>query len=279
MSTAPVPIRFPGFGGVFKAPCDLVDAVPFLQTALSAGLKETKTREIEIKFETTPEVARAYFAMKWHLLKKTDANPSLGWSLQTLNDVVALAQFFQDEEVSEVFTLRVENYLDKHFGKKCNCDAAKHDFWDQLTSFITEDSTFAKMIWETVAKDTLLQYIEAPTRRVNTLFKTDFSELPDYIKRCAPKKEIEPEKDLILKELRDELSDLTKRLEQLYTIPPRARMADPILVEEMILLVKKNIQLRVEKLRRKNTQKPSKEENPQKNVAHLAKMAKNGAFS
>lgn len=249
-----VQVRFSKLKGSIKVPMEIINAILFLHTALFAGMKETQENKIVVEYNTTTECARNYFAMKWHLIGKTDKDPSENWDPQLLDDIIELASFFQDEDFIEIINEAVEKYLESHFSRECKCGAKefmcgkKHpyvisylgsridsdfvitgkiseeeiilkkihsytygihwedpaltvpvevtrvrhckceqqNFWTRLHEFISYDPLFAQWIWETIDRNTLLQHMEVPTKRVNTLFKKEFHELPEYIHRCAP---------------------------------------------------------------------------------------------
>lgn len=324
----PVPVYFPQFSGVIKVPVQIIMGVLFLHTALFAGFKETKNRKIEVNFETNINAARGYFGMKWHLLKKTETDPSSEWDPQLLDDVLALAHFFQDEEIHEIFNERATAYLDKHFNKDCVCgfnDYQKYPapyrqylyssivriesiytvveqstyytgyymdekltrfatiktrqpctcykaFWERLNSFITDNARFAQWIWKSISKDTLLQYIDAPKRRVNTLFEKDFNELPEYIDRCSRQEFEITDVDPKLQKMHEQL----KQLKQLRQSPTLFGYVS----DDEILILESKITSYVE-ARRRALNRHSKNETQvsQVRVNTLARMAQKGAFS
>jgi hypothetical protein len=244
-----VQVRFAKLKGSIQVPLEIINIILFLHTALFAGMKETQENKIVVEFDTTAECARNYFAMKWHLLGKTEKDPSENWDPQLLDDIIELASFFQDEEFIELIMTSVEKNLESHFSK-CTCGAMKFmhgkkypfesgyfgpvkntdcvilkrmseddckdpmiakyfwedrectipveiankqfckcekkEFWVRLHEFISYDPLFAQWIWETIDRNTLLEHMEVPSKRVNTLFKMEFAELPEYIHRCAP---------------------------------------------------------------------------------------------
>jgi hypothetical protein len=318
----PVPVRFSKVKGVFKVPFEIIMCVLFLHAALFAGLRETKNRKIEVNFETNADAAKGYFAIKWHLLKKTKTDPSSEWDPQLLDDVLALAHFFQDEEIHEIFNERATAYLDKHFSKDCVCgfnDYQKYPapyrqylfssivriesrytvveqstyhtgyymdenltrfaiikqrqpctcykaFWERMNSFITEDALFAQWIWESISKDTLLQYISAPKKRVNTLFKTDFNKLTEYIDRCSEKK--------------FERTKVDPKLQKMYDEMDQSMMLFSNVSQDELYILQSKIKCYEEAKRRAlNRHSRTETQVSQVRVNTLVRMAQKGAFS
>ena len=271
----PVAVHFTSFKGVIKVPFEMIVKILFLYTALFAGMKETRDRKIKVEYETHLECARAYFSMKWFLLGKNEKDPSENWDPQLLDDVLKLAQFFQDEEIIDTFNDRASTYLDKYFSKKCICDAncstyaivkqrsctCFKSFWVRLHSFITEDPLFAQWIWERIHKDTLLQYIEAPKKRINTLSNTEFHNLPKYIDLCS--------------DINQNTSD--PKLDKMYRQLDQVEIDD----EGTYAAIKSKIELYERAKQRalnRSSRANSNNENDQKRINTLTRMAQNGAF-
>lgn len=117
-----IALRFPNLKGVIAIPLWMVMSILFLQRALLSGMVETTKKTIVIRYDASREAVLAFFKLKmWFVGKKED--PTSEMSVETINETIKLAHFFQDDTVEEALTEKATEYLEKHFVFKCTCGA------------------------------------------------------------------------------------------------------------------------------------------------------------